>query len=782
MSEPTLPTNPEGQYYTGSLYLASGASSDTGNGSMYISNGDFLITSGVTSLQKTFIHTTAGALTIDGSSGIDAQVSGQILLQSSNASADSVKLNVTNAASNILIQSAGTGASAINLDSTAGGLTATSAGVMNLTSNNNTATAIDINAPSGGIDIDANSTISATAGGLMTLESTSTSSGAVTINANGNGASLILNATGTGNDLDINVNDAVTLDSATYISTQTSTSATGYTVDSAGGILMNANDLTNGKFVVVADGAASDAIKLQTTNSSLTTRILLESSGIGAEAIKLASSGGISLESTGVNSGPISLYTENTGLASISLESEGEVKINTTDTTNGVKIGTDTSGVPVTIGTTASLTTISGDLVVQGTQTVINTETLLVEDNLIQLNSNVGSSGIDSGVVVRRYQTANASGQGNVVENSSNSDTFVPQESGAFQAGSSTPGTLVLATHSSTVDDYYNGWWVRITSGSGSGQVRRIKDYVGSTKTATLYLTADNTTSPVIFNDGLDLVTAPAAADTYELYNQNSIALYWDESTNYYKLAGIPDSDLPGNTLLAANDSTLQYSDINTGIVKISPKKHNYMQGSASGTTITMTLKDVAERLAVGHKVMIENSSGFTPSIDGTYTVVSVPTDNTFTFTVAASTTSAAGANASVSFLNTSKIYVNTIELNDPSFGSTVFPGLPLTEDIIVANTSTTPVSLTAATTNIYGTYLIVVQDLSNAGAMATFSVTRRTGAVAGDINRMSNTRGDDNQRINMDWPSGGRPRLLHAPAGSIVRNNTYRVRTYSIN
>jgi hypothetical protein len=260
-------------------------------------------------------------------------------------------------------------------------------------------------------------------------------------------------------------------------------------------------------------------------------------------------------------------------------------------------------------------------MVIQGTQTIINTETLLVEDNLIQLNSNVGSSGIDSGVVVRRYQTANASGLGNVVENASNSDTFLPQESGAFQAGSATPGTLVLATHASSVNDYYNGWWVRITSGSGSGQVRRIKDYVGSTQTATLYVTADNTTSPVIFNDGLDLVTAPAAANTYELYNQNSIALYWDESTNYYKLAGIPDSDLPGNTLLQANDATLQYSDINTGVVKINPKKHNYMQGSASTTTITMTLKDVTERVAPGDKVMIENSSGFTPSINGTYTV-----------------------------------------------------------------------------------------------------------------------------------------------------------------
>jgi hypothetical protein len=226
----------------------------------------------------------------------------------------------------------------------------------------------------------------------------------------------------------------------------------------------------------------------------------------------------------------------------------------------------------------------------------------------------------------------------------------------------------------------------------------------------------------------------------------------------------------------------LQYSDINTGVVKINPKKHNYMQGSASTTTITMTLKDVTERVAPGDKVMIENSSGFTPSINGTYTVDTVPTDNTFTFTVGSSTTNSTGSNASVSFLNTSKIYVNTIELNDPSFGSTIFPGLPLTEDINIAKTSTTPVSLTSATTNLYGAYLITVEDLSNSGAMATFAITRRSGAISGDINRMSNTRGTDNQRINMDWPSGARPRLFHNPAGSGGGNYTYRVRTYSIN
>jgi hypothetical protein len=753
MSEPTLPLNPEGQYYTGSIYLTDGSGSNTGTGSIYLEDGDLLVSSGVTSLQKTFIHTTPGALTIDGTNGINAQVSGQILLQSSQAVAQSIYINSTNASGSVDISSAGTGASAI-----------------------------DINATAGGITIDSLTTLSATSGGQMTLASTATTAGAVTINANGNGGSLVLNSTGTGNSIDINATTDISLDSATLTSTQTSTNVDAINFTSAGGVEVNANSATNGKFIVTAAGAATDAILLNATAVDPLTSVSLQSAGTGLSAISLAASaGGVSI-SAGDN---IAISTTGTGTSTVTIDSAGEVKIDTTDTTNGIKIATETSGVPVFIGTSGSLTTINGDLLVLGpNSTNLYTQSLLIEDNLIQLNAAIGVSGIDSGVVVRRYQTPNATGLGDVVENTNPTDTLVPQESGTFQTGSATPGTLVLALHASSTDDFYNGWWVRITSGTGSGQVRRIKDYVGSTRTATLFLTADNTTTPTQFSDGLDLVTAPASGDSYQLFNQNSIATYWDESSNYYKMAGVPDSDLPGYNLLNANDTTLQYVDLNTGVVKINPKKHRNMLGSASGTTITMTLVDVTERVQVGHKVLIEDSNGFTPSINGTYTVATVPTDNTFTFTVGASTTSSAGASASVSFLNTSKLYVNTIELNDPSFGSLAIPGLPLTEDINLANNNTTPVSLTVATTRTYGAYLILVQDIStagNLGAMATFSVSRTNGGSVGDVSRFTNARGDENQRILMDWPSGGRPRLYHSPAGSTVRTNTYRVRVFSL-
>lgn len=69
-------------------------------------------------------------------------------------------------------------------------------------------------------------------------------------------------------------------------------------------------------------------------------------------------------------------------------------------------------------------------------------------------------------------------------------------DSGAAQAGTST--TITLKSTASVTDDVYNGMYVTITSGTGSGQIRLIEDYVGSTKVATVataWTTAPDSTS-----------------------------------------------------------------------------------------------------------------------------------------------------------------------------------------------------------------------------------------------------------------------------------------------
>jgi len=71
-------------------------------------------------------------------------------------------------------------------------------------------------------------------------------------------------------------------------------------------------------------------------------------------------------------------------------------------------------------------------------------------------------------------------------------------DSGTAQAGTST--TITLKTTASATDDIYNGMYVNITGGTGSGQTRLIEDYVGSTKVATV---------------GEAFTTTPDATSTY---------------------------------------------------------------------------------------------------------------------------------------------------------------------------------------------------------------------------------------------------------------------------
>ncbi len=74
--------------------------------------------------------------------------------------------------------------------------------------------------------------------------------------------------------------------------------------------------------------------------------------------------------------------------------------------------------------------------------------------------------------------------------------TSSKHDTGTAQAGAST--TITLKSASSATDDYYNGLYITITGGTGSGQIRIIEDYVGSTKVATVdraWTTTPNNTS-----------------------------------------------------------------------------------------------------------------------------------------------------------------------------------------------------------------------------------------------------------------------------------------------
>jgi phage tail sheath protein FI len=59
-----------------------------------------------------------------------------------------------------------------------------------------------------------------------------------------------------------------------------------------------------------------------------------------------------------------------------------------------------------------------------------------------------------------------------------------PGSSGKAQGG--TASTIQLASDASATDDAYNDMWIKIEKGTGKGQIRRITDYDGTTKNATV--------------------------------------------------------------------------------------------------------------------------------------------------------------------------------------------------------------------------------------------------------------------------------------------------------
>jgi hypothetical protein len=84
--------------------------------------------------------------------------------------------------------------------------------------------------------------------------------------------------------------------------------------------------------------------------------------------------------------------------SNISLDSTSTLNIDNSNTTNGITIGTATSGVPISIGHSTSLVTIGDDLRVTGNFTVLGTQTTLnetvkvVENNTIEFEGTTANT------------------------------------------------------------------------------------------------------------------------------------------------------------------------------------------------------------------------------------------------------------------------------------------------------------------------------------------------------------------------------------------------------
>lgn len=156
---------------------------------------------------------------------------------------------------------------------------------------------------------------------------------------------------------------------------------------------------TTGAKVFLRSGADTDLV---VTNSKVgigteTPSVTLDVVGTAAVSGDLSVDGTANLDNTDVD-GTLVVDGSN-----ISLDSTSTLNIDNSNTSNGITIGTATSGVPISIGhSTSEVTvndnlTVTGNLTVDGTTTTINSTTLTVDDKTIVVASGAADSAAADG-------------------------------------------------------------------------------------------------------------------------------------------------------------------------------------------------------------------------------------------------------------------------------------------------------------------------------------------------------------------------------------------------
>jgi hypothetical protein len=436
--------------------------------------------------------------------GVNGATDSQLLLQSAGTSENSgASLRITSSSPNGIIQIDNTGS---------GGMIKqlTGSGGFNLTT-----------ATGGPIDLVANAAAS------RFVVNSSASNQNLTIGVNGSSDSqLSLLSSGISNSIPAirvstsNTTGTILIDTNEGVGAGSITQLAG-----SGGFSTTTN---NGTLSLLANGASSSFVN-QTTADDQNLTI----------AVAGATNSRVIIDSSGTSNQAILLQTTNSG--GIALASNGVVNIDSGSI--GINIGVAVTA-PVTIGTPDSTTTILGNLVVQGNTTSVDTDVVTIKDNIILLNN--GPTGTaDGGIAIGRFQYANNNSEGDVVKD-------VAEVTGVARGG--TAYTILLsANDTQTESDYYAGWWLLITSGTGTGQVRRIKSYNQNTKVASIFTTDDqinnvllqNITSdidplPYYLIEGMDFITAPDNSSQYSLFPSAWIMSVWDSVNNEYAIASSP--------------------------------------------------------------------------------------------------------------------------------------------------------------------------------------------------------------------------------------------------
>ena len=241
--------------------------------------------------------------------------------------------------------------------------------------------------------------------------------------------------------------------------------------------------------------------------------------------------------------------------------------------------------------------TVTGSLFVNGTTTSVNSNSISIQDNTLTLNASpVGP--VDSGIIVNRYQTANDASTGSVVTDAPSITTT---------SSSSTMTTIVLSTGSS-VDNYYQGWWIK----SGT-QVRKVQSYVGATKTITLESA---------------LTTAITNGSSVSLFNRTYASMVWNESNKQFLSAYTATDSTSALTIIDNADFKAANITSSGSLTVLDPTDSTSV---SSGSLVISGGVGVAKKLYVGSGIFGTIQTGAQPNITSVGTLSSLSVTNGIT-------------------------------------------------------------------------------------------------------------------------------------------------------
>jgi hypothetical protein len=252
--------------------------------------------------------------------------------------------------------------------------------------------------------------------------------------------------------------------------------------------------------------------------------------------------------------------------------------------------------------TTSAISNLSeyvGDITVE--------DSLVVADNLpiIGYNNSSTTGTRDVGILFQRYQVANDVGTGDVVSDiASELNTLVSQTTASITQ-------VIFSGSASAVDDYYNGWWIKVISGTNVNQTRQITDYNGALRVATI--ASDWTTQKPILGDNVGL------------YNTNYTTTFYDESADTF-VFGYVTSDPGRNTdIVLSRTADLQINKLTStstmpstslasgglilsGGISIS-QTNNAVSPSNGGTLTTLGGASINKDLRVSSSIFVGTST-----------------------------------------------------------------------------------------------------------------------------------------------------------------------------